>query len=417
MQKISLSLLLLAAGCAAAPPAKPQRFAARARAAKTTTSTSSAKAAASSHSTSIASWRRRGETRATSSSPPTASRERSSWPPPVREATRKLRWLVFSRLGLPPRRTHAAFRRLLETLEPTAKTLPGGLDVATAIFARDGYAYQAEFVKLAKQAYRTDFRSVDFRSTTEATRKINAWFSKKTRGRFDNFLSPSALRPNTSLILANAIYFDAKWYAPFKPRNTHPRPFHLPGGATAKVPTMAMGIGVPYTEDEHMQAIELPYQQTRLWMVIVLPRSAAHQRALERSIDEKWLESRLAAMKTREVELSLPKFTFRDRHELAGDLRDMGMVLPQSTAADFSGLGAAKGHPFALSSVFHSAFVKIDERGTEIAAATAGQGIVVAAGPQPPPPVVFRVDRSFLFFIRDDKTKTVLFMGRVADPR
>lgn len=318
-------------------------------------------------------------------------------------------------IGLPPARTHVAFRRLITEVEPSEQGLPSRLEVATALFGQDGYRYRAAFVDQAKHAYRTDFRTVDFRSATQARQTINRWLADKTHGRFKALLPRRAIDKNSQLLLATAISLRAKWQLPFVPEGTRGEPFHLPDGRTRRVPTMVMEATVPYADRGEVQLIELAYKGGQLSMVIVLPRSAAQRRALEGHLGAAWFRCQTAALARREVQILLPKFAFTTRYDLGPDLARLGMALPMSEAADFSAIGGGQ-RPLKIDRVVHTAFVKVDEAGTEAAAATTTVlGIPIGAPPKPPP--VFRADRPFFFFIRDQRTNTVVFMGRVADPR
>ena len=91
-------------------------------------------------------------------------------------------------------------------------------------------------------------------------------------------------------------------------------------------------------------------------------------------------------------------------------LQKLGMVEAFSAdRADFSGMAA---DPLHVAAVVQKAFVDVNEVGTEAAAAT---GVVMQARSTGAPP--FRADRPFLFLIRDVNHGTILFMGRVMNPK
>jgi serpin B len=81
--------------------------------------------------------------------------------------------------------------------------------------------------------------------------------------------------------------------------------------------------------------------------------------------------------------------------------------------ADFSGMDGT--HNLFISDVIHKAFIDVVEKGTEAAAATA---VVIRPNGAPLPSVglVINADRPFLYFLRDQPTGAILFMGRVQDP-
>ena len=127
---------------------------------------------------------------------------------------------------------------------------------------------------------------------------------------------------------------------------------------------------------------------------------------------QQWLSKLTSVPK---VIVTLPKFKMTQQFELGSTLGAMGMPQAFSGSADFSGM---TGHrDFAISNVIHKAYVDVNEEGTEAAAATAvTMRALVMRAPEGPPPV-FRADHPFVFMIRDNRSTSILFMGRVADPR
>ena len=148
-------------------------------------------------------------------------------------------------------------------------------------------------------------------------------------------------------------------------------------------------------------------------MVVLLPKETGGLSGLEERLTAERLAEWLGQMRPRKVSVALPRFKVTSSFSLADVLKAMGMTDAFSTDADFSGMTGAK--DLFLSAVIHKAFVDVNEQGTEAAAATAAVMNLTAAMPQPVP--VFRADHPFLFLIRDNRTGSILFMGRVAHPK
>jgi serpin B len=167
-----------------------------------------------------------------------------------------------------------------------------------------------------------------------------------------------------------------------------------------------------YYEDETVQVLELPYKGGKIIMIVVLPRKILSDRDLlsfESSLTEEKLKAYQTKMeKTKLDAIALPKFKIRTNYFLNENLIDLGMPTAFSERADFSKITGKK--DFSISTVIHQAFVEVDEKGTE-AAATTAVIIFDSMGK------IFRADHPFLFYILDKETGTILFFGRVVDPR
>ncbi len=213
-------------------------------------------------------------------------------------------------------------------------------------------------------------------------------------------------------MLANAIYFNAKWVAPFAKENTRDGAFNLADGGTATAPMMARQSTYPYAAGQGYQAIQLPYRGG-VSMVVLLP-DAGQLDAFEAGLDVAKLQSIQGSLSPRLVELTMPKFEY---HTDSISLRDKLIALGMTDAfdgqvADFSGMDGTR--ELHISDGIHKAMVRVDEEGTEAAAATAI--IMEATSAQVDPPLVLTIDRPFVFAIRDDATGALLFIGRITNP-
>jgi serpin B len=286
------------------------------------------------------------------------------------------------------------------------------LTVANALWRQKGYPVKPAYVEALRAGMGADIGEVDFQGAKKAAvEAINDWAAKATRDKIKNVLSENLVDDLTRVILANAIYFKARWEEEFSEYGTEPRPFTLLDGKKVNVPTM-MSLGRRGTaKDGKVLSLLLPYSGDKLAMLVLLPDPGALAQ-VEKELDDAQLERLVAGMKSDMTEVTLPKFKIESSFQLKSPLQALGLASAFSPGADFSGISSEPG--FALSEVLHKTYVDVNEKGTEAAAVT----MPMAAGSAPPKKTVeFKADRPFLFVIRDLPTRTTLFMGRVLDPR
>jgi serpin B len=289
------------------------------------------------------------------------------------------------------------------------------LSIANSLWGQDGWPFLPEFLDLLAANYGAGMRLVDFENATEnARRQINDWVSDQTHKRIRDIIPPGTLDPSTRLALANAIYFKATWEYEFDPNETSDAPFYLLDGETVNVEMMGMETGkyFAYAAGDGWQAIALPYKGGLTEMVVIVP-DAGNFEAFESALTAEAYNDIVSALEPQDVILSMPKFTFETQYSLSQTLAEMGMpdaINPD--LADFSGMDGT--HLLYIGDVLHKAFIAVDEKGTEAAAATI---VIMMAGAIMPEGVVLTIDRPFIYFVRDVPTGTILFMGRVVDPR
>lgn len=321
---------------------------------------------------------------------------------------------------LPQDRVHPAFnaldlaltRRDEEGEETEEKGDRFRLRVANAVWGQRGYSFLPEYLDILAQHYGAGLRLLDFKEAPEEARqRINEWVSEETEGKIEDLIPKGGIRSLTRLVLTNAIYFNASWLHPFDEEQTHDGTFYPLGGGEITVPMMEQTERFRYAEGDGYQAVELPYVGTELSMVILLPETGQFKK-FEDSLDAELVETVAGKLKRRNVAFTMPKFEFDASFQLASTLAEMGMSGAFSPEeANFSGMDGTRN--LFLQDVVHKAFVSVDEAGTEAAAAT---GVVVGVTSAPPEPVEVVVDRPFVFVIRDARTGTILFVGRVVDP-
>jgi serpin B len=325
------------------------------------------------------------------------------------------------RFKLPPSQLHPAFHKLITELHgrnatQVAPDQPGDVQLftANALWTQAGERILPDYQKRIEINYQGGLYPVDFRRAPEDARQtINAWVEEQTKGKIKDLLKSGHIDTQTLLILTNAIYFKALWSSPFSAQKTTKDFFHASVTDSVSVDMMMQSGRFRYIDEGSFQAVELPYKGNALAMVILLPKARDGLGRLESSLTALKLESWLTRLSSHRVDLSLPKFKLTAECELKDALSELGMpVAFKPGAADFAGITGTR--ELAISAVVHKAFVEVEEKGTEAAAAT---GVVFArTAVITPPPVIFRADHPFFFLIRDTRTGTILFLGRLVKP-
>uniref|UniRef100_A0A674PNU2 Serpin B6 n=1 Tax=Takifugu rubripes TaxID=31033 RepID=A0A674PNU2_TAKRU len=295
---------------------------------------------------------------------------------------------------------HVSFSQLLNELHK--ENAPYALSVANRLYGEQSYQFVEDFLGSTKKHYRAELESVDFRAAAETSRSnINSWVEKQTEGGFmhsrkiKDLLAKGIVTGDTRLVLVNAIYFKGNWDKQFKEKATRDATFHI----------------------SKVTVLELPYVGKELSMLIFLPNqmedSTTGLEKLEKLLTyDNFMEwTRPDMMDVVEVQVGLPRFKMEEKCNMKNILVSMGMVDAFDVAAsDFSGMSPA--NDLVLSEVIHKAFVEVNEEGTEAAAATGAVMNLRSARHSER----FYADHPFLFFIRHNPSRNILFAGRYCSP-
>ncbi|MCK5115375.1 MAG: serpin family protein [Candidatus Aegiribacteria sp.] len=316
---------------------------------------------------------------------------------------------------LPVAATNSAFHSLTELLSSGDLSSAGSgdsftLSISNGLWVQDGFHLLDEYVSEVTRYYSAAVRNLDFIDDSEGSREtINEWVAQSTLNRILDLIPPGSLDEDTRVVLTNAVYFKASWRKPFDERSTEDAPFALVGGSTIDVPMMNQTDFFNYVATEGCEAVELDYAAGNASMLILLPDGDMAE--FQQGFNADMLETIRRRLSSCNVSLSMPKFEFSRSMQLSDLLQDLGMESAFGSAADFSGF---TGSPdLFISKVLHKAFVKVDEAGTEAAAATA---VIMGLTAIPDQPVQMNIDSPFMFFILDRASGSIVFMGRVMDP-
>jgi serpin B len=307
---------------------------------------------------------------------------------------------------------------LFGRLDAALKAAQGSneLNIANSLWPQEKYPFREEFLNLLKKDYGATVTPLNYEREAEQARvKINQWVDDKTRHKIAEIIGPRVLNELTRMVLVNAIYFKGTWATPFPESATHPDKFYAKPDTSVTVPFMHKRGSFSYAENDQLQLIALPYAGRQLEMLVLLPRSRDGIGQLENCLTAASLSAWTSGMRDQPVNVALPKFKMSSGFGLGETLQALGMKDAfDKDRADFSGMDG-RPHWLYISAVLHKAYIDVNEKGTEAAAATA---VVFAdSAPHPvEPPREFRADHPFLFLIRDSTTGSILFMGRVAKP-
>jgi serpin B len=287
------------------------------------------------------------------------------------------------------------------------------LDVANALWGQKGQPFVSAFLQLTKQYYGAGFRQVNFGEPEAARQEINAWVEKQTQDKIKDLLGPNSLNGAT-LVLTNAIYFKGSWDHAFSKARTLKADFFTGPEQKVSVDMMHLTEKFGYFEDDRFQVLSMPYKGDAVSLIAFLPRQKEGMKAMEEQLNAGVVSDVLGKIRSTKVAVSFPKFKMTSSFQLADVLAKMGMpTLFQPGKADLSGIVVTK--DLFISKVVHKAYVDVNEEGTEAAAATAV--IAMRASAKAPMIPVFRADHPFVFAIRDNKTGSILFLGRVTNPK
>ena len=288
------------------------------------------------------------------------------------------------------------------------------LSLANGVFVDTGFTLRLSYRSVLSNCYSASFKQLDFSGDPEeAANYINQWVEDRTNEKIQDIVSEGDVK-GAALALANAIYFKGTWKCGFDPDRTAVAPFRVSSSESTHVNMMTQTARFRYSLNRRLncQILELPYRGHRLAMYILLPKNVDGLASLEHKLTIYSITSAFAQLRPRRVSVAIPRFEMTVGKKLPEVLKTMGMNLAFTTAADFTGISPVR--PMFVSDVIHKAFIGVDEKGTEAAAATV---VIIRKGP-PPAPLnqKFVADHPFVFLIRDRVTGSILFLGRLMNP-
>jgi serpin B len=302
-----------------------------------------------------------------------------------------------------------SFSQLSDKIKSTV-----GLDIANKVFIGNGLSVEPSFNEIARKSFNSETQTVDFQDKTKTARIINKWVESKTNNKIRGLIDKDSLDASMKMMMVNAIYFKGAWVHQFDKIYTTPIHFYLNEQDTVETDFMFLSEYLPYAQLPELSAtaLELPYKNSDITMVIILPDSKTGLPALETKFSElnfNQLSSRFSTKN--EVYVRIRKFKIETNIELAGPLNRLGMRRIFSNNAEFNKL-LADSESVKVSQIIHKAFIEVNEEGAEAAAATSLGFSAVSAIPKEKE--YFKADHPFLFVLKTNSE--ILFMGRYVAP-
>jgi serpin B len=313
--------------------------------------------------------------------------------------------------GLDRDEINTSIKQLMAELEGDVADVR--LDIANSLWARDGLAFKKPFIERARRHYGAEVRTLDFKSP-RAKGIINGWISDKTQGMIDELID--TIPEDAILYLINAIYFKGQWENEFDPALTREEDFHISAERTKKVAMMRRSEKYDYFECEDFQAVNLPYGDGRISMLLFLPARDSGLERFHAALDADNWEMWMGSFGRRRGTVALPRFKARFKTTLNDPLEQLGMARAfDPDGAEFPEMIEVPSDNVSISRVLHEAMIDVNEEGTEAAAATAVEMKLTSARMEVEPFTMI-CDRPFFLAIRDEETGVILFLGSIVDP-
>jgi serine protease inhibitor len=308
--------------------------------------------------------------------------------------------------GLTIQEVNESYKSLIELLtglDPKVK-----FQIANSIWYRQEYSFEKGFIDLNKKYFNAEVKGMNF-ANPDAANIINAWVDKNTNGKIKEIVDPP-IDPLTVMFLINAIYFKGFWTYQFEKKLTKDDWFTLPDGSKKPCKMMIQNGEFQYFQNAVFQAIDLPYGDGDFSMTIFLPHPKVDIDSLIGQFTQENWDIWINSFFKQEVSLEFPKFTLEYKLQLNAVLKVLGMGIAfEPDQADFTNMYKGPENAY-ISKVKHKTFVEVNEEGTEAAAVTSVE--IMTTGLPP----LMRVDRPFVFVIRENKSQTILFTGKIVEP-
>jgi len=285
------------------------------------------------------------------------------------------------------------------------------LRLLNTLWLQTGTKVRPEFAADLRKHYHAVPAEVDFSDGELARKTMNAGVSESCGDRVRAVVPAGALIPQTHSAVTSVAYFRSGWAAPFRKDMTQLEEFAVAPDKRVRVPMMHQAAAYPYLDAAKYQAVEMPYAGERMAMVILLPKPGVTLTEVEKGLTPDQLTDLAAALAPEKIMMRLPRFKIGAPVCLDGALQKLGMAAAFTSDADLSGLNG--GGPLALGPVLHQATITVDEDGSDalpLMVPTAAKSLAPDKGAE------FVADHPFVVVLVERASRTILFMGRVADP-
>lgn len=288
-----------------------------------------------------------------------------------------------------------------------------GYQISNAVWRDNDIILKEQYGKAVTGKYSSEIKQTDFKNKETAASDINNWISEKTDGKIQETINSSQMKDSTSIVIANTVYLNREWQNKFNKETTKPGIFFASVENQYKIDLMRITETLPYYENDLFQCISKPYQDSHLSFCVILPKALFGIAEVEKEIDADFLNEILDNLQPANTMISLPKLELGANWELRNALKEMGLTTAFSDQSDYSALSDK---PLSLENIIHHTVIGVDEEKTEAAAATHSTFWVRGLPRTPSYYHVLKADHPFLFFVVDNRSKAIVFMGRYSRP-
>ncbi|XP_060838643.1 leukocyte elastase inhibitor-like isoform X2 [Rhopalosiphum padi] len=305
--------------------------------------------------------------------------------------------------------THSleAYKNLLEDLTSDSDNLK----LATGMFVDTAFNVKDSFVENSRKYLKSSMEKLNFKNDPEQQRKyLNDWVLSKTNNKIKDLFPKDTITRATALVLANAVHFKSAWEHKFN--DAEDDFFYVTPSNKVTVKMMTLRHDLQYYHDSDLKfaALELPYEHHAFKMIILLPDAKDGLKELENNFSKINLHDISKKMTQYHVTVKLPRFKLEQSLQLEEVLSNLGSPTMFTREANFTNI--VENGDLYVSKVVHKAYVDVNEKGTEAAAAT-GIKVTFLRLPVQLPKVNFVADHPFVVSIIS-RTNTILFMGRLS---
>ncbi len=305
--------------------------------------------------------------------------------------------------------THKQFTQVLKDFQAEQADI---FKIVNAVFTQEKYDIRQTFIDALKD-YSALIKQADFindEHREKARNEINNWVLENTNYKIKELIDKTSIDRDTRLVLLNAIHFLADWKYEFPKKKTRQMLFQ--GTNRQYIASfMHQKEKLNFYEDSLLKFIELPYTNDKASMFILLPQEDYKIDNFIQDLSYEKFKNILNLAKEEKVDVLMPKFKIEAKYKLKENLKNMGMVQAFSKKANFKGINGRS--DLLIDDVIHQSFIKVDEKGTEAAAATA----VVVRQKSSMRTKHINLNRPFVFVIVEKSKNSILFIGKLMKPQ
>lgn len=303
---------------------------------------------------------------------------------------------------------HAGLSELLSEVSD-AKKRNTTWKINNRLYGPSSVSFADEFVKSSKKYYNYDHSKINFRDKRSAVNSINEWAAKSTNGKLPE-VTKDVQNPDGAMIV-NAMFFKPHWDEKFYDQMVDQRGFMVSRSFTVSVPMMHRTALYDFYEDteNRLFVLNMPLGQKQASMTLIMPYHLEPLERLEKLLTRKQVDTWLSKMENRGIAISLPKISLEVSHNLQKHLAELGLTeAVDKSKADLSNISGKK--DLYLSNVFHASALELDIEGNAFDTSIFGSEKLKN-------PRLFYVDHPFIFLVKDKKTNSILYIGRVVRPK